>query len=813
MNTDSQPRIRLTAVLTHPVQYYAPWFQHVAAHAPEIDLTVLYATEPTAVQQGTGFGQAFTWDVPLTEGYRAQVVRPARPQDRVDSASFFGLDVREIGEALRATRPDVVLVPGWHSITLVRAILAARRMNVPLLFRGDTNLDSAPEGWRGRLWRFKTKRLLALFDAYLTPGRRVRAYLEALDVDPWQIVDAPHVVDNERFAAAARPFQSADGRAKARERWKVPADACVLLFVGKLEEKKRPLDVIRAAARLDPRASVLIAGSGDLEGACREEAARLGVHVAFAGFLNQSEIGQAYAAADLLVLPSDARETWGLVVNEALATGLPVVVSDQVGCAPDLVDDTTGATFACGNLDGLVAAVERVRGRAATEVYGEACRARGRQCDVAAATAGLVTACRLVARVPVDAPRVVACCGNMVTVTGLEKMTFTVLGSLRQRGARVHCVVNSWENHRIVTEAEAIGATWSDGGHEGSIRRHHLTPRRVVAMLRDIHISSAALWRAARRLRATHVLLPDHLAPIRNVFALARLRLHGVRVVMHLNNAPDQSGFYRFYWRWVINPLVSQFVCNSDFTLGELRALGIPARKTQRIYNALRFPAALPRPAVERRADRVFYAGQIIPVKGVDLLLEAVALLNRRGVAATLSVAGDIDGWTTPEYRSFRQALRVRAAEPDLAGRIEFLGWREDIPDLMASASVHCTPSRLEQREAFGIVNLEAKRAGVPSVVFPSGALAEVIAHREDGWVCDAVSAEALADGLAYFLTDTSRRESAGRAAFRSLTKFDIATFDSAWWAVFSRFGFRRVHDVPVAAIAGQVPAPREVAQ
>ena len=86
-----------------------------------------------------------------------------------------------------------------------------------------------------------------------------------------------------------------------------------------------------------------------------------------------------------------------------------------------------------------------------------------------------------------------------MTVTGLERMAFTILHGVRQRGARVHCLVNSWENHRIVSQAEQVGATWSECGHEGSIRRHNLTPGRIVAMLRDVHVSSAALSRAARR--------------------------------------------------------------------------------------------------------------------------------------------------------------------------------------------------------------------------------------------------------------------------------------------------------------------------
>ncbi len=110
--------IRLTAVMTHPVQYLAPWFRFIDAHCPEIDLTVLYATSPTPEQQAGRFGRPFVWDVPLTEGYRCSVVRQARDGDDLDSSAFFGLDVPEIVWALRDSDPDVVLVTGWHSITL-----------------------------------------------------------------------------------------------------------------------------------------------------------------------------------------------------------------------------------------------------------------------------------------------------------------------------------------------------------------------------------------------------------------------------------------------------------------------------------------------------------------------------------------------------------------------------------------------------------------------------------------------------------------------------------------------------------------------
>jgi glycosyltransferase involved in cell wall biosynthesis len=271
------------------------------------------------------------------------------------------------------------------------------------------------------------------------------------------------------------------------------------------------------------------------------------------------------------------------------------------------------------------------------------------------------------------------------------------------------------------------------------------------------------------------------------VFALARLRLRGIRVIMKLGNAPDQSLFYRIYWRWLVNPLVSQFVCNSEFTRRELLALGVPAAKTRRIFNTL--PQTIGEPAVfaaQPHRGRIVYVGQVIPGKGLDLLLEAVARLNARGVAATLVVVGDIDGWTVAEYVPFREGLKARATRPDLDGRVEFLGWRDDVARVMATADVHCAPSRPSLREGFGLVNLEAKQAGVPSVVFASGAFPEVVTHGVDGWVCSEVSAENLADGLAHFLIDPEARAAAGAAARRSLDRFDVAAFKEAWWDVFA---------------------------
>ena len=390
--------IKLTAVLTHPIQYYAPWFRHIQANAPEIDLTVVHATQPTPEQQGVGFDRAFEWDIPLTDGYRSIIVRPAEPGDHIDSDHFTGLDVPQIGRAIADTAPDVVLITGWYSVTLVRALLACRRLGVPALYRGDSHLLSGPRGWKRPLWALKTIILQRQFDGFLSPGVRVTEYLRRYGVPEHKIFRVPHAVDNEMFAASAAPYQQREVRAAARRRRGIDPDAFVPLFVGKLARFKRPVNVVRAVAKLAPGSTLMMVGTGPLDEEVRSEAARLGVDLRMVGFMNQSELGEVYGIADCLTLPSDFRETWGLVVNEALATGLPCVVSNAVGCAPDMIrDGETGYVYPLDDVEGLAMSLARVRRRKAQSYdWGPACLALVAKYSYEAMTQGLSLACRTV---------------------------------------------------------------------------------------------------------------------------------------------------------------------------------------------------------------------------------------------------------------------------------------------------------------------------------------------------------------------------------------------------------------------------------
>jgi glycosyltransferase involved in cell wall biosynthesis len=783
--------IRLTVAATHPVQYMSPWFRHVTTHCPEVELTVVYAARPTPAQQSVGFGRPFAWDTPLLDGYSYRVVRDQAP-GRFDSESFRGLDVPELPEAVVGTEPDVVLVAGWNSVTLVRVIAACRRRRIPLIYRGDTHLGARPSGWRGPAWTAKTRAMLRAYSAWLAVGVRSRDYLVAHGASPTRIYASPHAVDNGFFAAAAAPHLTHAGRRAARAVYGVRPEDFVALFVGKVSERKRVLDAIRTVGRLGSDAALLIVGAGDDEPRAREEAERLGVRVAWAGFQNQTELGRAYAAADCLVVPSDF-ESWGLVVNEAMATGLPAVVSDGVGCRPDLIEPgVTGEVAAAGDVEAMAAALARVRDCGGRSAMAEACRERVSRFTFERASVGLVAACQALAARRPRAPRVIACCGGMVVVSGLERMTFEVLRVVRARGGAVHCVVNEWENFRIVDLAERAGASWSIGRYNYDLNRASLSPLRLIRSVASILVTSAGLLRDAARFRATHVLVPEHAIVLRNAPALALLRLFGVRIVFRIANAPERGRLYDLLWRLVLPPLVTTFVPNSRFSYGRLQETGVPERKITLIRNALS------RRAVRERTDddvvrlaaarrTVLTVGQIAPFKGTHLTIEAVARLVSEGHDAQAIVVGAIPAWP-PELVAYARDLAGRARELGVDDRVHFVGPRENVLAIMRASYVLAAP--ILQEETFGNVVLEARSVGLPVVAFARGGIGELVTDGETGVLCRAENVDGLVEGLRRFFERPAERARASANSLAAAAAGDDTApveFERRWWALFAR--------------------------
>ena len=351
---------RLALVASHPVQYLAPWYRALAAL---LSLKVFFAHRISAADHARGgFDVGFEWDTPLLEGYAFEWLANTASRPGVDH--FWGCNTPGVGTAIRRSDFDAVLVNGWQLFSYWQAIRAAGAAGLPVLVRGDSQLEPSSRPVRGILKRLVYPHMLRSFDACLAVGRRNADYYRHYGVPDARIYRSAHCVDNAFFARAAD--ETRRRRDEGRRELGIPADAVVFMFAGKLIEKKRPLDFLEALRRIrQKRTDVwgLIVGDGPLKAAVDEYRRAHDIPCAIAGFQNQRRIASTYAAADALVLPSTWGETWGLVVNEAMACGLPVIVSDQAGCAPDLVvEGETGFTYPCADVAALAACVDALAG-------------------------------------------------------------------------------------------------------------------------------------------------------------------------------------------------------------------------------------------------------------------------------------------------------------------------------------------------------------------------------------------------------------------------------------------------------------------
>ncbi len=348
-------KLRLGVLASHPIQYQAPIFR---ALARECHLRVLFAHRQTQqAQADAGFGVAFDWDVDLLAGYTHEFLPNLSARPGTDH--FSGCDTPAAAQAIASSGFDAFLVMGWNLKAYWQAVHACRRSGVPVMVRGDSQLATQRNPATRLVKRMVYPWLLRRFDACLYVGQRNRAYLCHYGVPAPRLFFAPHSVDVDAFAHAA---SSAD-IAATRAAWGMSPDEAALLFSGKLVQRKRPGDLLAAATQLLAHGRpvrVIWAGDGPERRALEAQAARLGVPATFLGFQNQSALPGLYRAADLLVLPSEGSETWGLVVNEALACGTRCVVSDACGCAPDLVGPGTGAIFETGDPSSLAEAIAGV---------------------------------------------------------------------------------------------------------------------------------------------------------------------------------------------------------------------------------------------------------------------------------------------------------------------------------------------------------------------------------------------------------------------------------------------------------------------
>ena len=345
--------MRLAIITTHPIQYYTPVFKLLNQN-PNISVKVFYTWGEKALEKfDPGFGKKIDWDIPLLNGYDYEWVKNTATDP--GSHHFTGIINPDLINQVRTWQPDALLIFGWAYRSHLKAIRYFKN-KIPVYFRGDSTLIDIQPGVKAILRSLLLKWVYRHIDHAFYAGTNNKAYFKQYGLKDDQLTFAPHAIDNDRFAA--------DNNSQAkdiRESLNISADDILVLFAGKLEQKKSPQMLLKAFLALNmPQAHLLFTGNGMLENLLKQEAGD-NKNIHFIGFQNQSLMPAVYQACDLFCLPSKGPgETWGLAINEAMACGKAVLVSDKVGCAADLVTNKNGMIFKSESIADLTSCLKEL---------------------------------------------------------------------------------------------------------------------------------------------------------------------------------------------------------------------------------------------------------------------------------------------------------------------------------------------------------------------------------------------------------------------------------------------------------------------
>ncbi|HEY5402898.1 MAG TPA: glycosyltransferase family 4 protein [Pyrinomonadaceae bacterium] len=366
----------LAILSTHPIQYQVPLWQALAKDG-SVPFEVWYLSDHGSRPSfDIEFQRQFSWDIDMFAGYQSRLLTV---NDGHDVARFAKLRLNEpLGKRLHDNKVKALWIQGWQVTAYWQAVWQAAEADVPVWLRGESN-DLAPISLlKEPIKQLSLRRLFSKVSKFLYIGESNRRFYKRFGIKDERLVPGYYCVDNARFNSQAEALRPR--RDEIRSQWNIPSDSFCVLFAGKFIPKKRPLDLVAAVKKLigeraGQRIHILFVGSGELDeelrAACdvayevNKDVVTSGltdrVRASFTGFLNQTEISQAYVAADCLVLPSDYGETWGLVVNEAMASSLPCVASDACGCSEDLVQPIRPEfRFKLGDISSLALAIESV---------------------------------------------------------------------------------------------------------------------------------------------------------------------------------------------------------------------------------------------------------------------------------------------------------------------------------------------------------------------------------------------------------------------------------------------------------------------
>jgi glycosyltransferase involved in cell wall biosynthesis len=343
---------KITFLYTHPIQYFAPLHKQINLEN-FCKSEVLYCENTTNGYFDYEFKKSIKWDIPLLEGYNSFFLKKSIFSQ---NSGFFKHVNFSIYKFLNKKNTDILFVHGWSYFTAIYSIIVARLFGIEVWLRGESpycqeiNKSKTNRYFKKIIFKYF---LFKLINKFVYIGEENKKFYKQYNINDDNLIFFPYCVDNLKLIKNTVNLT----KQKCKLQLNIVPEKFTILFSGKLIDKKKPQDLLQAFHKsgLCNFSDLIFIGDGNLSNSLKsyvEENKVNNVH--FYGFINQSEIGQFYKAADLFVLPSGNGETWGLVVNEAMLFSLPIIVSDRVGCAKDLVKhNENGFIYKYGNVDDL----------------------------------------------------------------------------------------------------------------------------------------------------------------------------------------------------------------------------------------------------------------------------------------------------------------------------------------------------------------------------------------------------------------------------------------------------------------------------
>jgi glycosyltransferase involved in cell wall biosynthesis len=341
---------RLAVLITHPIQYYAPVFKLLAQKC-KLKVFYTWGDKSIIAKHDPGFGKLIKWDIPLLDGYEYEFLENTAKNP--GSHHRKGIINPAINNRIAAFKPSAILIYGYAYVSHFK-VMRHFKGKIPIYFRGDSTLLDKSSPLKSLLKMTYLTWVYHYVDFAFYVGSGNKKYFLKYGLNENQLIFAPHAIDNDRFAEDRK-----DESMALRRQLGIKDGDYLILYAGKFEEKKNPNFLLDAFILLNnPNTHLLFVGNGKLENDLKTKCntTSLRTQISFLDFQNQSQMPIIYQACDIFCLPSKGPgETWGLAVNEAMACGKAVLVSDKVGCAEDLVKDSlNGFIFKSDDLNDLL---------------------------------------------------------------------------------------------------------------------------------------------------------------------------------------------------------------------------------------------------------------------------------------------------------------------------------------------------------------------------------------------------------------------------------------------------------------------------